>query len=444
MRSKAVRLAWSLCLTIGLIVAGCGGDDSGPGDASDVRPDAEVPPDVPGDADVPEPDGDVPADAPIDAPADGDDAPADGADDGSDAATVWPLAAGAYLLVADFEPLDLLPDQVQRLVDDVGEILQSPGAPLLRLLAVTACELDSECTDYSAHSYLDYIFDPPASAGADSTLNVYGVVVATILESNLLTGVRAVRSDPGATLEEVLDPGRNVFDDAEGWRLDGTLELAADPDASGGLGAANAIACNRVTWRWTGAEAAFVLRPASLVTAGGIQADLVPYPPAAPDGTRAIAMAPFDLGLDWAGLLVRVLESVVFPRTIDPSVDSFEQLFTVAIDCEAFGDDLAARGGTYEMLAPLLETACTALAVSAGPYLEAWIDERTSGVHGSFRLGSPTDGPCPAAEVAGPTGPVIERFGEDRDGARCPWEGTTRFGEDDGEALAVEWAATAT
>jgi hypothetical protein len=430
MLPQRIRLAWGVCLVAGVCLAGCGDDDSGPGDAGgDV--DVDIVPDVPIDTDAPDHDADVPVD--------GDEVPADVADDGPDAGITFPPVAGSYPLVADFEPLDLLPEQVQRLVTDVGDILARPGGALLRLLAVTACEMHAECTDYWAWSYLDYIYDPPA-AGGDPALNAYGTVVATILEANLLAGIRAVRPGAGATLEEILGPGRDVFDNAEGWRLEGRLDLAADADALGLLGNANAVSFDRATWRWIDAEAAFVLRDGMLVGAHGIEAALHPYPPDAPDGSVALRMSPFDLGLEYAALLVQVLESVVFPRTIDPSIDSFERFFGYAFDCAAFAGDVASRGGTYELLAPLLETACTNLASSAGSYLAVWIDERTEGVRGYFRLGSPDAGACPASVVSGPGGPVVERFGEDRDGARCRWEGASRFGADEGETLVVEWA----
>lgn len=356
---------------------------------------------------------------------------------------LWPSMEGTYEISSELNLINLIPDQYEQFISVIGEILRNPGQGLVTLIAITACAIagETECpnSEYWNYSYFEWIFEYNSTT-EEASLNQYGVVVATILEALILTGINAINPSAGDTIEEILGRGADVFDNAENFRLGGHLYIQQEPDSTGLLGNANYVRYNLVTWIWDEQERDIQLRNQSVISGNSIEAAVLFHPTMTE--TYSIAVTPFALQLNYGELMIWVLESVIFPEFIDPSIDSFEDFFNWIIDCEALADDLEERGGTYELLAPLAETACEQLSTAAITFLREWLGNLTADLGSYYHMGTPSAKPCPIYFA-----PTSQRFighhlGESAAANRCMWEGRVRFGEDyESEVVDGNWWA---
>ncbi|MCO4748243.1 MAG: hypothetical protein KC912_25845 [Proteobacteria bacterium] len=357
----------------------------------------------------------------------------------------YPSVAGTYQVVHEMED-GAVPDGAQRGRDALAAFLDEPGLTLLRILATTAA-----APDYWTDESWGLLFkecvglgDPTAActAAGDVAPTALGLLAVEHLLVVADEGTETLVGS-GAQFESTLSGGSAVFDNAEGYALSGTLDLTQEPDTTGLLGSTSSMALNTLTWRWAGGEQTVALRHTSYVRASNLEGAVVLHPS---DGTTpSLQLQPFELSLNDFELRYQVMEQVVFPSTLDTSVDSFERLFDTVIDCESLGDRLECAGAYIDdpgcrtgvsFLAGEIVAACVSLQNAAVTSVDSWATSMAS--ESTYaHMQTPVGDPCPFALDTATASPSASGLGSSN--VPCTWTAELRDQSGDAEPVVAEW-----
>jgi hypothetical protein len=369
-------------------------------------------------------------------------------------ANLWPAVAGTYQLETELDLIDIIPDSFQPIVEMIGEFFTSPGAGLLRIAAFA---IGGDC--YWNQGVFDALFDcSPGPQTCDCTNVVltsgFGVAAASIIETLVNVGIAALPDAVGNTIRDVLQGGADVFTNAQNFTMNGSLIVPQNPDAAGLLGDSNSIVFTSIDVTWRGTERRIDLRDRGFLRAQNINGAVVFHPRRVAD--YALKLDPFDLSLNYGDLLIWIVESIVFPELIgqctlqSPSflVDSFEDLFTCLVNCEAIGDRIANGDpndpdstGLGNAIGNAVEAACVQLQLTAVDALENWLSSLTLDLGTYYHMGTPADNPCVMNFAPNSTEFRIQSLGGSALNRRCKWEGEIRFdsNNEESELLDGEW-----
>jgi hypothetical protein len=349
---------------------------------------------------------------------------------------LWPDAEGTYRVESELGLLDLIPDAAGDILGPIGEMFTDPGVGILRVIALAAGG-----DDYYDESPWNTLFalcvgpgDPLAACrdAREVVPSVRGETAAAILEGLVDEAIEALPGSAGATLDEVLQAGADVFENAERFGMSGDLVITADPDEAGLLGGTSRIAYDRITWRWSGNDRTIDLRGETFVHGAEISAAVV-FHPVDPE-VYSLELSPYDLGLAYGEILIFVLEGVVFPEFIGPEVQSFEDFFTTLIDCGELRDRVAADLG--DTVGSALESGCEALQLAAIEALQSWIAGLAPGLVTWYQVSTPSDDPCRLSLPGDREHFVIEALGSE---VPCRWTGELRSEAAEPEPLDGSW-----
>jgi len=347
---------------------------------------------------------------------------------------LWPSVEGTYEITTEMDSLEVIPDQFDPVTKAIEGFLKRPGLGLLRLIALAAAgdqywEADPwnrlfKCLGPSKRNY-------PYCRGKVLPTRL-GKVAARILEKLINTNLSSFPGSSGSSIRRLLSQGSGVFDNVESFSMSGNLVITQDPDASGSLGNSNSIVFNQITWLWEGTERTISLGEESFLRASNIEASIVFHPDRA--GVYSLEIKPFDLDLNYGELLTWVLEGIVFPEVIGEEINSFEDLFAKLVDCAtlsdmlncegAFADDRNCRPGP-RFVAETIRYGCELMQTSDHQAIESWIASLMQGIDTWYRIGTPSDRPCPMGMASGEEVSAFEVYtlGGPSMQDLCEWEG---------------------
>jgi hypothetical protein len=365
---------------------------------------------------------------------------------------LWPSTQATYSVEVENQLVDVIPDQYQTFIDTVGAMLSNPGVSLLQLMAIAHCAAIACDQPWYLESPWSMLFDYDGATG-EVYPTTWGDIAADVLESAVLAGIRAISDVPGDTVGQIFAPGQEIFDNAEGFHLAGTLVVTRQADDAGLLGSANHMTFQTLTWVWTAGVGAFQLRDPLEV--GSVDLGIVFHPAGA--GRYALAINPFRLDLNYAELFVWILESVVFPTVIpvragQAPIDSLENFFSGLLDCGDLHDRYACEGeygadpdcdSGLSFLADTMEASCDLLQNSAAGAIQGWLGELTADLASYYELRTPIDDPAtPAVDpepclltlIPDPASDaekfVVQDLGQPTpETAQCPLDGRVHFGQ---------------
>jgi hypothetical protein len=354
---------------------------------------------------------------------------------------LWPDIEGDYDITSSMNILDAIPDNLDQMLQFFDGFFAEPGLWILELIAAGSAD------SYWDQGVYDIFFDLCSAVGQSSeganprclaagqvAASDFGISAAAIVEGLLNAGLTQLGIDQ--SIGYMLEPGSAFFDNAQSPTMAGTLTIASQPDESGNLGQTNYLRYNLVSWIFEDATHMINLSAEEIISADDISAAIVFDPQLE---TYALDVSPYGMEVAYGQLLISAINKIILPALIDPSLDSFEDLFVYLIDCE----DLAAQlNENYAIPEAVTQSICEGLEVTASVDIGSWLSGRVSSSSNYFYLSTPVDEPCPLG--LSPTGEfLIQSMGEPEAGSQCVWQGEVRELEQDpnGAEVSGDWWA---
>lgn len=346
---------------------------------------------------------------------------------------LWPEVKGTYRIETEADLLDTIPDEYDPVARSIKEFFQDPGLGLLRIVALAATG-----EQYYEEDPWDKLFkcrEAPNRGSVGPCRKVaptrLGKLAARILEDHIDTNLSALLGARKANIRKLLASARDVFKNAESFSLSGNLVVTQDADPAGLLGNSNSIAFNEITWVWEENERTIQLRDESFIRGVDIEASQV-FHPDYPD-VYSLEVAPFALSLNYAEMLIWVLEGVVLPESLGDEINSFSDLFTELVDCAALSDRLMCQGEFADdpdchpkvaFAADMIKAGCEAMKTRGHEVISLWMASLIPEIDTWFQIGTPPERPCPMAFSPGSDEFKVQSLGAlDPPEDRCEWEG---------------------
>lgn len=362
---------------------------------------------------------------------------------------LWPQVEGTYQITSEGDTLTKIPYQIRPLEKSIEEFIAKPGLGMLRLIALSSAGYQYWQKEPWA-SLFECRGKPWRSIGycGEIVPTSLGQMAARILEENVEANLSGILGVDDASIRELLEPGEDVFENAESFTMTGNLDITQDPDSEGLLGDTNSTVFNRITWTWEENDRTVDLREESFIGGENIEASVVFHPD--DPGRYSLDIAPFKLSLNYGELLIWVLEGVIFPEFIHKNIDSFEDLFSELVDCASLSSRLMCEGEfandpscrpTLAFAVPAIEPNCYELKKTAIEAIESWwLSLIPPEQEFFYRIGTPPYNPCRMSFPPRDNDSKIQALGGSALPDRCEWEGEVLvYPDDDAQPFYGEW-----
>lgn len=271
---------------------------------------------------------------------------------------LFPSIRGEYLIENQFDVIEFLPPAVQNVVRYIGQFFDSPGQTLFLILR-----------DAGILDGLPF--------GLEGTL---ADVIDSLLFAFLPESVR-----------NVFETGADIYGALQNMRFQGRMIIFEDADASGRLSDCNEIILDKVIINFASIEdGIFDLRARGYQAAYGTFTGGMEVVSGAGGVSYVLNIDPYSLSLNWGELTVFLLEQVVFPLLLGPSVDSMEAFVRSFLDCREIADEIGWRP---------IEGLCDAAVDAAVAGIIDFLSGQTVDTGDFYLLSTPIAGSTPPAGV---------------------------------------------
>jgi hypothetical protein len=226
---------------------------------------------------------------------------------------LFPDIEGEFRITMQLDLLEFLPEEVEQVVDVIGTFFRSPGQAVFDILDLTGV--------LSAGDFPTFLTD---------------LLIETI--DGILF---AVLPDEAVA---VFRTGEDIFATLRDLKLQGAMIFTENPNSVGALAACNELVLDEVIVAFDTIETPPLnLRSYGYSAAEGV---FTGWLSVFDDGNVGynLNIQQFQLELQTGELIVFILEAIVFPRVIDPSVDSMEAFVRTFLDCRQIADDVGWSG----------------------------------------------------------------------------------------------------
>jgi len=343
-----------------------------------------------------------------------------------------PRLKGVYDLTNYIDLVSVLPDPVENVFKAMLDIVSDPVAGLLSLV----CKLSNGSLD----SLCKNIFDDPKNPNIKNLAQPFGGIIVKFLDAILLSFLPA-------NVKTGLATGADLAEILQNLRIDGTIEIMAEPDNSGFLAKTYTKEnWTSVTYKWSLGQSCNPNDPKCGLKTFNIEA----FQPDAIVGSfdlwrdafkSEIKIAKHGLNIKWGALVNYVIQKQLLPLiTFDPktpsapTIDSYAKLIKSLLAgkqclvkdtcCEDFGKQLAGQQSLIS--ADFLSSTCELMITLGTGFLEAQL----TGL--DVNSGDPTKNSglllaadhCPIFEVDGDQ--YIDSLGSQS--MMCEWDMTLTIG----------------
>ena len=303
---------------------------------------------------------------------------------------LWPEVEGSYELDNLFDLIEGIPDAYEPYIRFIGEFFQSPGGAIVDIL--------SENWDDFA--------DLPSWAREAA-----GEFINTLIEEYL---------PPEA--QTIFQVGGDLYTTLSKFNADGTMIITENAADDGSLALDNSITLTTFEFTFDETHYRRDLRDYGYSAAEGVWTGHLGFQP--DQFGYAINIDTFGLMLNYGEILLFVLESVIFPEFIDPSITSFEDFVTWLIDCH----DLAIGTADSGTIQNIVESVCDSALEYLADYLRDLIVSQSSDISSYFELSTEN---CAITDLDHPGDFRIDNIGSYSQ--PCSWDGTIRIDDDSSE-----------
>jgi len=320
---------------------------------------------------------------------------------------LFPAIRGEYEVENQFDLVEFLPPPVQDVVRYIGNFFDSPGRVVFDILEDTGVLSSAGFPAFLREALIDAID---------------GLLFTFLPES----------------VRNVFETGADVYGALQNVRFQGRIIIFEDADEFGTLGACNEIVLDRLVINFeTITDGVFDLRARGYEAAYGTFSGFITV-----TTDRGIAyqlnIDPYSLDINYGQIAVFILEQIVFPLLLGPSIDSMEAFVRSFIDCESIADSIG--------WGPL-ETICDTVIDAAVDGLRDFLSAQSADTGSFYMLQTPSEGssrptgvelleegmswgPCALTLNSGPGTFEVDSMGRPgRD--RCVWDARLRSGPED-------------